>query len=282
MVKKNPTCSPAFESCHHQEVDKSIINALWIWGGAAEQEDFVQPSVLAPKQYSERDPIMEYSSTFDRALFAERDARYSEAIQLFRTCLAEGEHDGGEVLFHCGWCTEQGSGNTRDALRYYEMASEEARVPECKLNSFFRSGWLLMHQKEYAQAATAFRRGIDFAELARHKSETYNQSAFWYAVCLESQGWYIDAIKWYRLVRTLSPQLDPESRFRELVCLNHVGSYPEAFSLCQSFDAPPPGGFPAERYSELRASIAREAELLQRCLACQSSFVMTPGHHGTR
>ena len=226
---------------------------------------------------------MDNLTTFDRALHAERDARYNEALLLFRTCLAEAEYDEGEILFHCGWCTEQqDSSNSSDALRYYELAAAEARMPECKLNSFFRAGWLLMHQKEYAKAATVFRHGIDYGELSYYKNETYNQSAFWYAVCLESQGWYIDAIKWYRLVRMLSPQLDPESRFRELACLNHVGSYHEAFSLCQTFDAPPPGGFPADRYRELQKSVVMETEMLHQCFPDPSSFPKASGYHGTR
>ncbi len=227
--------------------------------------------------------IMTTNSVFEQALFAERQGRYIEALKMFEKCLAEEDCDEGDVLFHCGWCIEQqNTDNSNQALRYYELAAAQARMPECKLNSFFRAGWLLMQQKEYAKAATAFRHGIDYGDLSYHKNETYNQSAFWYAVCLESQGWYIDAIKWYRLVRMLSPQLDPESRFRELACLNHVGSYREAFNLCQTFGAPPPGGFPADRYRDLQAAIAKETEMLQRCFSDQSPSMTNRGQYGTR
>jgi tetratricopeptide (TPR) repeat protein len=228
-----------------------------------------------------RQTIMD--TTFDRALLAEHEGRYSEALKMFQTCLAEEEYDEGEVLFHCGWCTEQedAGGNDR-ALRYYELAAAEAHMPVCKLNSLFRAGWLWMHQKEFAKAATTFRHAIDYGELSYCKNEIYNQSAFWYAVCLESQGWYIEAINWYRLVRFLSPQLDPESRLRELSCLNQIGSYDEAFSLCQTFDAPPPVGFEPNRYRELQLAASREREMLQQCLADRSSFVRTISQHDSR
>ena len=225
---------------------------------------------------------MDINSTFDSAVMAEREGRYNEALQLFQRCLAEEDCEQGEILFHCGWCTEQeGSDVSGQALRYYELASAESHMPECKLNSFFRAGWLLMHQKEYAKAATVFRYGIDYGELSYHKNEIYNQSAFWYAVCLESLGWYIEAIKWYRLVRVLSPQLDPESRVRELTCLNQIGSYDEALTLCESFDAPPPGGFNVSRYQELRTVISRERNLLQQGLS-ERSFVPKAGKYGIR
>jgi tetratricopeptide (TPR) repeat protein len=167
-------------------------------------------------------------------------------------------------------------------LHYYEQAAAQTRMPECKLNSFFRAGWLLMHQKEHVKAATMFRHAVDYAELSHHKSEIYNQSVFWYAVCLESQGRFIEAIRWYRVVRLHSPQLDPESRVRELACLNGIGSYHEALNLCQTFDFPPPVGFSERRYQELQAVISRERAMLQSCVLDRASIMKTVGYNGTR
>lgn len=230
-----------------------------------------------------RQTIMDNHSTFDRALLAEREGKFHDALKLFQTCLADEEYDEGDVLFHCGWCSEQEEAGSNDqALRYYELAAAEARMPECKLNSFFRAGWLLMHQKEHAKAATMFRHAIDYGELSYHKNETYNQSAFWYAACLESQGWYIEAIRWYRLVRLLSPKLDPECRLRELACLNQIGSYDEAYRLCQTFDAPPPAGFEAQRYGELRVAASMEREMLQQCFSDRLSSPRTTAQYGSR
>lgn len=226
---------------------------------------------------------MDISSLFERALLAERDGRYHEALQLFRTCLNEVECDEGEILFHCGWCSEQeGNGDNQQALSYYERAATEAYKPECKLNSFFRAGWVLMHREAYMKAATMFRRGIDYAELSCQRNETYNQSLFWYAVCLESEGWYIEAIRWYRLARLLSPHLDPEARIRELACLNRTGSYDEALSLCETFDAHPPGEFSVGRYNELRTVASREQKMLQRSLSNRFSPTQSAGHDGAR
>ncbi len=220
-------------------------------------------------------------SAFDCALRAESEGRYTEAADLFEVCLGQGEYDEGEVLFHCGWCTEQGRTDGReDALGYYERASAITQVPDSKLNCFFRAGWLWMQQKEYAKAATRFRNAIDYAEVSHHKNELYHQSAFWYAVCLESQGWPVEAIRWYRKVRLLSPVLDPECRYRELACLNQIGSYDEALALCSTFEASPPTVFNPRRYDELRTAISREREMLQVCLSQRSTFKMTAGHHG--
>jgi tetratricopeptide (TPR) repeat protein len=226
---------------------------------------------------------MDMISPFEQALLAEREGKYHEALQLFQICLEELEHDKGEIQFHCGWCAEQESnGDTDQALRYYELAAVDTSNPECRLNSFFRAGWLLMHRKEHAKAATMFRYAIDFAELSHHKNEAYNQSAFWYAFCLESQARYIEAIRWYRHVRLLSSQLDPECRIRELACLNQIGSYDEALSLCATFDAPPPGGFNIGRYDELRISVSGEQKMLRLCLSDRPSMVKAGGHYGSR
>jgi tetratricopeptide (TPR) repeat protein len=226
--------------------------------------------------------MMNNQSVFNTALLAEQKGEYQQALQMFQTCLAEDEYDPGEVLFHCGWCSEHVSnGDNTRALRYYELAAVDTINSECRLNSFFRAGWLLMHQKEHAKAATMFRYAIDYAELSHHKNETYNQSAFWYAVCLESQEWYIEAIRWYRLVRLVSPHLDPESRLRELSCLNRIGSFHEALGLCCTFDSPPPIGFDERRYRELQAVVYGEKAMLERCVADRPFLTNAKVHYGT-
>ena len=226
---------------------------------------------------------MNLHSLFDNALLAEREGRYHEALTMFLSCLTEDDHDEGEVLFHCGWCTEQEGGDKSDhALQFYELAATQSRQPECKLNSFFRAGWLLMQQKEHAKGAIMFRHAIDYGDLSYYKNDTYHQSAFWYAVCVESQGWYIEAIRWYRLVRILSQKLDPECRLRELSCLNQIGSYDEAYNLCQTFDEPPPAGFEANRYHEIRTAVLREREMLHHCLSERPILQEHPVNHGSR
>lgn len=206
------------------------------------------------------------TSLYERALSGEHAGHFAEALQLFRLCVQETEHDDGDVLFHCGWCCEQG-GNEAQALHYYTLAAVQTRVPDCKLNSYFRAGWIHMHLREYANAALHFRKAIDFAEFSKYESKLYHESVFWYAVSLEPLGRFIEAIKWYRLVRKLSPGLDPESRLREISCLTRIGAFDEALELCASFDEPRPLGFSAERYDELCDAAFHERQQLLRCLA---------------
>jgi len=210
-------------------------------------------------------------SQYDRALNAESNGKFAEALELFQLCITLPEYDEGDVLFHCGWCAEQvdRSDNER-ALRYYEHAAFRATAPECKLNSFFRAGWLLMQRKEHAKAAVHFMNAIDYAELSQQRDELYHNAMFWHAVCLEPLGRYIEAIEWHRLIRTLDPRLDPESRVREICCLNQIASYEEAFSLCETFDHPPPPAFSATRYLDLREVVSRERDILNRCLSHRS------------
>jgi tetratricopeptide (TPR) repeat protein len=207
-------------------------------------------------------------SPHEQALEAERLGQFGQAFRLFQESLEHGEHNDGDTYFHCGWCLEQDEGGDKqDALHFYQKAADLAHSPPCKMNSLFRAGWLLMQAKEYAKAATMFRCAIDYGEMADHRTEIYHDAVFWHAVCLESQGRYLDALKWYLLVQRLSPKLYPESRFRELVCLSQVGLYREAFQVCLAFDDPPPAGFENRRYDELRALVHRERENLSSCVS---------------
>jgi len=217
---------------------------------------------------------MESHSPFERAIAAEHEERFANALELFLVCMEDPEYDKAELLFHCGWCTEQSKGGDMGrALCYYEQATFEAASPSCKLNSFFRAGWLLTQQNLHNKAATIFRRAIDFADVCHQKDETYSETVFWYAVCLESLGQYIDAIKWYRLAKTLSSRLDPESRLRELSCLNNIGSYDEAMKVYSTFDAPAPRGFGETRYFELQKNVERERAMLHDVLSTTPSYL---------
>lgn len=208
------------------------------------------------------------NTLFEQALEAERGGRYSDAYRLFQHCLGELDSDPGDVYFHLGWCLEQiRVGDRQEALAYYQLAGELASTPECRINGMFRAAWLLMHEKRYAKAAAMFRLAVDGCEHQHLTTGMYHHAMYWNAVCLESLGLYLEALRWYRSVQKMSAQLDPESRYRQIVCLNQIGSYREALRVCMSFDDSPPAGFDEARYGDLRGSALRERSMLEALLS---------------
>ncbi len=205
---------------------------------------------------------------FHQALTLEYEGRFAEAFELFQKCFADPTFDEGDISFHCGWCLENEK-KQHQALMLYAKAAELTRIPSCKLNSYFRSGWVLMHEKDFVKAADMFRYAIEYGELVHLQNETYEHAVYWYALCLESQGLYLEALKWYRLAQAASMQLDPESRYRQIVCLNQVGLFNDALNVCRTFDAPAPDDFDNQRYETLRNEVRKEREMLEACLTGQ-------------
>lgn len=207
---------------------------------------------------------------YHQALALEHEGRYAEALQLFERCINDPAFDAGDIHFHCGWCLEN-ERQVGEAVQHYAVAAELTRLPSCRINCYFRSGWILLHQKNHEIAAEMFRRAIDCGDVADVRDETYCHALYWYAVCLEAQARYIEALTWYRCAETTSPLLAPESRLRQIMCLVHIGRYEEALDLCRTFDVPPPLGFDQERYRALQADARRERAMLESCLI--------PPHH---
>jgi len=226
---------------------------------------------------------MDHPTCYEDGLNAERNGDFKKALRLFQESLSKESPDEGDVYFHFGWCLEQDKdGDSGQALHFYQKASSLARSSICRINSCFRAGWILMHAKEYQRAAAMYKSAIDLGEQTGNKAEIYPHAAYWYAVCLESQGRYLDALDWYRHVRTLSDQLDPECRLREIICLNQVGSYETALQVSLTFENPRPAGFDLRRYEELRAVAMREREMLQACLSVDFRPERPPNLHDDR
>lgn len=199
---------------------------------------------------------------FHQAIGLESERKFAEALELFRNCLFDPTLDEGDIHFHCGWCLE----NEREPLRAvvsYENAATTTRIPSCKINSYFRAGWVLMHEQDFANAADAFRNAIDYAQLIALGYATAQHAMYWHAFCLESQGQYRDALTWYRVAQSRCPVLDPESRLRQIVCLNAIGLYDDALEMCRSLDAPAPSDVDAQRYAVLSEDVQRERMMLE-------------------
>jgi tetratricopeptide (TPR) repeat protein len=202
---------------------------------------------------------------FDRALALEQCNHFLEAFQLLQQCLQNNVHDRGDVLFHIGWCIEN-SNRRDDAIPYYQKAVDETAFPITKMNASFRAGWIRMHQKEYRKALGWYKKAIDCKELLPSETQIYPQAVYWYAVCAEALGQFLEALEWYRYSQLLFPSLDPESRYRQVVCLTQIGSYLEALQLCKSFESPAPHQFSEERYLELQQLAKRERTLIEAAL----------------
>ena len=198
----------------------------------------------------------------------EQEQRYGEALEIFQRIRRNGGVDTGDALFHCGWCLEQlAEANRGRALKYYRRASLCLTASPALVNSFFRIGWLSFHDKKYAEAASSFRRAIDVAEGINLQTDLYHNSVYWFAVSLESDGLFLEALKWYQLVMQLAPLFEPEAHYREICCLNQIGAFKEALVACQVFPHEAPVGFDLNRYQELNGLVKAEAILLKQCLA---------------
>ncbi len=134
------------------------------------------------------------------------------------------------------------------------------------MNSNFRCGWLSRHQRNHSEAAEYFERVIFLGDSHGEINTIYHQALFWLAVTREMQGRIIQALQYYRRVEQLTPELAPESRVREIHCLNQLGLYQEAHHRCLSFKTQPQASFDENRYRELLAVVQQEQLILEKCL----------------
>jgi tetratricopeptide (TPR) repeat protein len=208
---------------------------------------------------------------YEKAVHYEHAGEYEKAFDLFRHCLSEDGHDKGTLNFHCGWCLENiRDGDRNRAVRFYEKASGEAESVLVRVNSSFRAGWIQLQDKEQEKAADAFRNAIDLSVQVNLDHELYHHAVFWYAMCLEHQGRYLEATHQYSVAQRLSATLAPESCYRMIVCCNQVGKFEDALKACGTFPVHVPAGYDPLRYAELAAVVRREETLLLRCLSADN------------
>lgn len=205
------------------------------------------------------------TTLYHHALKLEREGDFAGAQHIFQECSSDPTFDEGDLYFHVGWCVEN-EGKSAKAVECYNRAVETTRNPEIKLNSYFRAGWVLMHEKEMRGAGEMFRFAVEYAELVRMTNPSLQHAMFWYAHCLEMQGQYLEALKWYRIVQGGCDDLDPESRLRQIICQVRIGQYTDALKVCKTFESAAPDGFDEQRYDELQSLARQEREILEQCL----------------
>ena len=205
---------------------------------------------------------------YESAIQYENAGEYGKALEIFQRCLTGGGHDKGDLAFHLGWCLEHDpEGDRASVLQYYDQAFASAPSLVMRVNSAFRSGWVLLQGKEEEKAAAAFQRVIALAEQENFDHDLYHQALFWSAVCLERQGRYLEAAHQYGVVQRLSADLVPESCYRLIVCCNQVGKFESALEACRAFPLDVPSGSDPRRFSELSALVRKEESLLLQCLS---------------
>jgi tetratricopeptide (TPR) repeat protein len=207
--------------------------------------------------------LLQKTKKYDLAVKFKQAGYFKVAYPMFRECLEDSEQDYGNVLFQCGWCVEHLDDIDNSlAVSYYLRAGKESADAVCRMNGFFRAGWLLMHFKRNEQAIEAFKNAIQLGHSEGNYESIYQESLYWCAVCLELENRFLDAINLHRVVQDISATLNPESRYREIKCLLAVGLFDEVLQLFRSFDILPPNGFSAERYNELKILVEKEKVLL--------------------
>jgi len=205
---------------------------------------------------------------YQQAMAAERTLDYSAAIGLFRMCETLSGPDRGDVLFHLGWCIEQRDGvGSEEALGHYIRAAQCAHAPACRINSYFRAGWLLMHNKDREQAVEMYRLALAEGSRFDCRDVPYCHSLYWLGVCLEVGGNILEAIDCYRSVASLSVVLRPEADYRELMSLSAIGRYRDALRRCEEFPGDPPEGFDTQRFEGLRRLVRVQQTQLDACLS---------------
>ncbi|NIR63834.1 MAG: hypothetical protein GWN00_02375, partial [Aliifodinibius sp.] len=128
---------------------------------------------------------MSQPTQYDMALMLESAGDFRQAFKIFKLLLCSDDHDRGDILFHCGWCLENDpSAENQCALPYYREAANTTANSVCRMNSLFRVGWLLMHEKNYHLAGMFFKEALAMHQCQQVHDGLYHEALYWYAVCL--------------------------------------------------------------------------------------------------
>jgi len=210
---------------------------------------------------------MQYNlNKYELAVEFEKAGYFQSAYLLYCESLKNTRLDYGNTLFKCGWCLENTNrGEYELALSYYLKAGAASKSIACRMNSFFRAGWILMHLKKNEEAIKAYKYAVQIGHSEGNFDSIYQESLYWCAVCLEAENRFLDAIDLYRAVKEISPSLNPECRYREIICLITVGLFDDAARVCESFTLSAPTDFSGNRYRELLKLVEKEKNLLIKC-----------------
>jgi tetratricopeptide (TPR) repeat protein len=202
-------------------------------------------------------------SKYQLACRFEESGMFKAAFSIFRECLEDSTIEQGDLMFKCGWCLENIEDSDRNiSISYYFNAGRRATDSVCRMNGFFRAGWLLMHFNRNEEAIEAFAKSIQIGDANCVYNSIYREAMYWCAASLERENQILKAIQLYKTVSLQSHLLKPESQYREIRCNVAVGRYYEALQLCKRFDQKPPAEFSTDRYSELKELVKKEQTIL--------------------
>ena len=175
------------------------------------------------------------------------------------------EVDKANLYFHLAWCSEQeGSGNTEQIIDSYKQCIKKTESSALAGNANFRIAWVLMQNDDYQNAQIYFHNTIHGLE--QEQNNTYFHATYWYAVCLERHGGYLEALKYYQSLDN-QPELMFESFYRQIICCNHVGDFEAALKICETFLSKNTAEIvDKNRYTELEKMVETEKDSLVNLL----------------
>lgn len=173
--------------------------------------------------------------------------------------------DKADLYFHLAWCSEQeDSSNTEQTIDYYKQCIENTESSALAGNANFRIAWVLMHNNDYQNAQIYFHDAIHCLE--QEQNNIYFDAIYWYAVCLERHGRYLEALKYYQSLDN-QPELMFESFYRQIICCNHVGDFEAALQICDRFFTKNMAEIvDKNRYAELEKMVQTEKDSLVNLL----------------
>jgi tetratricopeptide (TPR) repeat protein len=187
------------------------------------------------------------------------------ALALFESLSGRPGFDAANLHFHCGWSAELAK-RDEAAITHYRQVATLAAAPALHVHARFREGWIRYCQHNTSAALLALEEATHLAETHGINNAIACHAEYWYAVCLEQDGRFIDALRHYRRGRACD-DLHVEAAYREILCLIAVGLYREAVEACDAFlnDAPPTAA--SARHQEVAALVREEKASLEKSLA---------------
>jgi tetratricopeptide (TPR) repeat protein len=206
---------------------------------------------------------------YEKALALLSENRFAEAYSLFRQCVGIDGISQADLLFNCGWCLENIGNSRKQTSSYYLSSYTSAQRDELKLHAGFRYSWVLIEEKKYSEAQSFLSKILAETKLALTESPMLRNVAYWFAVCLELEGRYLDAIDNYHKVESFNGEgLALEAQYRKIICLNQVGKLEAALQSADEFlSLPSLSGDEGLRQSELIRIVAHEKSQIERAFA---------------
>lgn len=173
------------------------------------------------------------SDLWQRALQAQAGGDFACAAALFSACLDDPAYEDAVVRFHMAWCLEN-TQQRASSVAHYEQVVARSADPALAVEALFRLAWLAIGEHAFDRARPLLGRALSLADANGLASTTLEHAAYWFAVCLETDGEIIEAAARYEAIAgSGNPDLWHEAAYRRVLCLSHVGDLTGAFAAAE-------------------------------------------------